>query len=309
MTTRMLSRDTQLANEYTFSRKFIDNYLKKEIQDNPDMVAKVTEGARLLSVWMAKVYGYDSKNARLAQLVDVDLEELVMQLFVGVAYCQTPELFTSVSAQLASRLKFDDKADSILTVAEMLAVLCMTDAFDIVKGEASDSLVVQSNIPLSQRLIGYVIQSGYLPPMVCEPLTVNSNYESAYLTQNDSLILGKANGHSVDICLDVINKQNSVALKLDLDFLKTVEEEPSHALDTPEKVQQWAEFKRQSYQRYLLIAQQGNRFWLTNKVDKRGRMYAQGYHITTQGSGFKKASINFANEELIEGVPPEFMVQ
>ncbi|WP_289101010.1 hypothetical protein [uncultured Marinobacter sp.] len=303
MTQRMLPRDTQLANEYTFSRKFIDGYILKEIESNPDMIAKVNHGVQLLTDWLAKDHGYASKNHRLAQLADIDLEELVKQLFVGVAYCQTPELFTSVTAMLAGRVKFDDKADSILTVAEIMSVLCLTDAFDIIKGEASDSLVIQSNIPLSDQLLRYVVQSGYLPPMVCEPEHVSSNYDSGYLTHNDCLILGKANGHSGDICLDVINKQNSVALKLDLDFLKTVEEEPAHDLDTPEKAQQWAEFKRQSYQRYLLIAQQGNQFWLTNKVDKRGRLYSQGYHITTQGSGFKKAMIEFAEEEIVEGVP------
>ncbi len=303
MTTMMLPHDMQLANEYVYSRKFIDQYIDIEIRGNPDMEAKVAEGITLLTDWLAKDHGYDSKNTRLAQLQGIDLEELVRALFTGVAYCQTPELFTSVTAQLAGRLKFDDKRDSILTVAEMMAVLCLTDAFDIVKADKFDSLVIQSRIPLSQRLIGYVIQSGYLPPLVCEPEELTSNYDSAYLTHNDSLILGKANGHSGDICLDVINTQNKVALKLDLDFLSTVEEEPSFELDTPEKIQQWSQFKRESYQRYRLIAGQGNRFWLANKVDKRLRLYAQGYHITTQGTGFKKAMVEFADEEIVEGVP------
>ncbi len=303
MTMRLSPEEIQYSNEYSFSRKFIDRYIDMEIRDNPDMEAKVAEGITLLEDWLAKDHGYDSKNTRLAQLQGIDLEELVRALFTGVAYCQTPELFTSVTAQLAGRLKFDDKRDSILTVAEMMAVLCLTDAFDILKADKFDSLVIQSRIPLSQRLIGYVIQSGYLPPMVCEPKELTSNYDSAYLTHNDSLILGKANGHSGDICLDVINKQNKVALKLDLDFLCTVEEEPSFALDTPEKIQQWSQFKRESYQRYRLIAGQGNRFWLANKVDKRLRLYAQGYHISTQATGFKKAMIEFADEELVTGVP------
>jgi len=298
----MLPHDMQLSNEYRFSRKFIDQYIDSEIRDNPDMELKVQEGVELLDVWIAKDHGYASKNARMAQLTSIELEPLVRSLFVGVAYCQTPELFTSVSAQLASRLKFDDKADSILTVAEMLAVLCETDAYDIIKGDASDSLVIQSLIPISQRLVRYVMQSGYLPPLVCVPDELKNNYDSGYLTYNDCLVLGKKNGHSGDLCLDVLNKQNKIAMKLDLDFLSTVEEEPTFDLDTPEKVQQWGQFKNESYQRYSLIAKQGNKFYLTNKVDMRGRLYAQGYHISTQSTGHKKAMIEFAHEELVTGV-------
>ena len=78
---------------------------------------------------------------------------------------------------------------------------------------------------------------------------------------------------------------------------------PKKPLDTVEKLHQWGVFKADSYNRYLLIAGQGNRFWLTNKVDTRGRLYAQGYHISTQGSAFKKAMIEFADEEIVTGVP------
>jgi len=237
----------------------------------------------------------------MAQIQQLELEPLVMQIFVGVAYCQIPELFTGVTAQLASRLAFDDRKDSIQTIAEMVAVLCQTDAFDIIKPSEQASLLIQSNIPLSTQLLDYIARSNYLPPMVCEPKEVTHNYESGYLTHSDCVVLGQKNGHDGDLCLDVINKQNRVPLKLDLEFLSTVEENPTFELDSPDKIQNWSQFKYDSYHMYRLIKDQT--FYLTNRVDKRGRLYAQGYHITTQGTGFKKASINFANEELVEGVP------
>lgn len=321
----MLQREAQLANEYRYSRKHIDRYIDQEIRNHPDMEAKVQHGIALLQGWLNQSY-YPSKDARLAQLHGMDLEETVRRIFVGVAYCQTPELFTSVTGQLAGALKMSDKGDSILTIGEMLAVLCITDAFDIIKADRSASLVVQSLIPLSEELLGYIHQSRYLPPMVCEPMPVTSNFESPYLTHNDSLILGKGNSHSEDICLDVINTQNQVPLKLDLDFLCQIEEEPTRDMtpqaildaarrdgqymseveahqESSERYANWMNFKAQSYETYQLLAKQGNRFWLTHKVDKRGRMYAQGYHVTTQGSAFKKAMIEFADEELVTGVP------
>ena len=52
-----------------------------------------------------------------------------------------------------------------------------------------------------------------------------------------------------------------------------------------------------------LLAKQGNQFYLTHKVDKRLRLYAQGYHVTTQGSPFKKASIELHKEEIVNGAP------
>lgn len=188
-------------------------------------------------------------------------------------------------------------------MAEILAVLCLTDAYDINKANKMASLVLVSRIPLSDQLIQFINDSAYLPPMVCEPLELENNYSSGYLSHKDSLILGNGNHHEGDICIDVLNRINKVALKLDTQFLSKVEEEPTFELDTPEKILQWDNFKRQSYSFYKLMVNQGNEFYLTNKVDKRGRIYASGYHITTQGTAFKKSCIELAKEEIVQGMP------
>jgi hypothetical protein len=266
------------------------------------MQAKIQHGIALLQSWMNKDY-YPSKNARLAQLQGMDLEQMVRKIFINVAYCQIPELFTSVTAQLAGVLKMSEKSDGITTIGEMLAVLCLTDAFDILKADRTASLVVQSCIPISDDLITYVTESRYLPPLVCQPELLTNNYESPYLTHNDCLVLGKANAHSEDICLDVINIQNSIPMKLNTEFLSTVEEEPSHPLDNQRKREQWDKFKQQSYELYSLMVKQGNNFYFAHKVDKRGRLYAAGYHISPQGSSFKKGMLEFAEAEVVTGVP------
>jgi hypothetical protein len=307
MPTHMLPRDMQLSNEFRYSKKHIDTYIAQEIAGNPDTEAKVQKGVALLLSWLNQSY-YASKNARLAQMQGIDLEETVRKIFVNVTYCQIPELFTSVTAQLAGVLKMSDKSDSITTIGEMLAVLCLTDAFDIVKTERSASLVVQSHLPVSEALISYITQSRYLPPMVCTPETITNNYESPYLTHNDCVILGKGNAHSGDVCLDILNRQNSIPMKLNLDFLSSVEEEPTHVLDDQRKWEQWHTFKRESYEIYTLLAKQGNRFYFHHKVDKRGRCYSQGYHVTPQGSSFKKAMLEFAEEEAVTGVPDHLRV-
>lgn len=292
----------QEENESRYNRKHIDGYIREALKNSPDMQAKILQGIELIESYKAGQY-YTSKMVRIAQLKGLDVRELITDIFVGVAYFQREELFTSVTAQMAGRLRFSDKTEAITTVAEIMAVLCQTDAYDICKANRMASLMVISRIPLDEQLITFIEESQYLPPMVCEPLELMNNFSSGYLSHNDSLILGSGNHHDGDICLDVLNLINKVALQLDTQFLSSVEEEPTFDLDTPEKIAQWNRFKKQSYLFYSLIANQGNQFYLTNKVDKRGRIYAQGYHISTQGTAFKKAAIELTHEEIIEGVP------
>lgn len=288
--------------EEHYNRKHIDTKIREAIQAHPDMQAKLKQGAKMVQAYLEGNY-YASKMARICQLNGMNVPALVLDMFVGVAYCLRPELFTSVTAQMAARLNFSDRTEAITTVAELLAVLCQTDAFDITKANKQASLMLVSCIPLPKSLIEFIENSQYLPPMVCEPLPLSHNHSSGYLTHNDSLILGSGNHHDGDICLDVLNTMNRVAFKLDLDFLSTVEEEPTFELDTQDKADQWRRFKTQSYHFYELMAKNGNRFYFTHKVDKRGRIYSCGYHLNPQGASFKKAMLELAKEELVEGVP------
>lgn len=291
--------------ERKYNKKHIDGYIRQEILDNPVMVDKINQGVALLEEYRSKTYSYQSKNARIAQLQSLDLYELTISVFIGIAYCVKEVLFTSITAQMAGRLKFSDKKDGITTIAEIVAVLCNTDAFDIKKAHRMASLTLISRIPLSENLLEFIDNATVLPPMVCQPKQLMNNYTSGYLTHDDSLILGHGNHHDGDICLDVLNLMNQVELKLDTQFLSSVEEQPTFEIDTPEKREQWGDFKRHSYKFYLMLAKVGNHFYLTHKVDKRGRIYACGYHVTTQGTAFKKASIELAKEEYID-VPREF---
>ncbi len=296
----------QECNERRFSRKHIDGYIRDSITSNTVMIKKINQGITLINAYIQKGINkgyYDSKNKRVCQLQGMSIETLVTDIFVGIAYFQREELFTSVTAQMASRLRFSDKLEAITTTAELVAILCQTDAFDINKPSKMASLCVKSMIPLEDKLIRYIEESRCLPPMVCEPLELKTNYQSGYLTHNDSLILGSGNHHDGDLCLDVLNIMNRVQLSLDTQFLSKVEEEPTYDLDTQDKLDNWKMFKRHSYQMYSLIASQGNVMYMTHKVDKRGRIYDTGYHINPQGSSFKKAMVELANEEYITGVP------
>lgn len=288
--------------EETFSRKNIDAKVKQAILSNPVMVAKIAEGVHLVNEYIEGQY-YASKMARVRQLKGLNIEAMITSIFVGIAYFQMETLFTSVCAQIAGRLGFSDKRDAILTMSEILAVLCNTDVFDLIKEDREASLMLVSRIPLEKNLVAYIENSTYLPPMVCKPLPLENNYSSGYLSYKDSLVLGKGNHHDGDLCLDALNIMNGVALRIDEQFLTKCEEVPNHEFSSAEERDQWSRFKWQSYCFYEMLVKMGNRMYLTHKPDKRGRIYAQGYHITTQGSAFKKAMLELANEEVVDGVP------
>lgn len=285
--------------EKTYNRKHIDKKIKEWLLEAHQ--GKIDQGVQLVKDFLNKSY-YTSKNVRIAQIKDMDLPALVLDIYIGLAYCITPELFTSMTAQMAGKLKFNDKPDAIKTVAELVAVLCFTDVFDIYKPMGSPSLHIKFNLKMDKELLSFIVNTAYLPPMLCEPKEITNNYTSGYLTHDDSLVLGRGNHHDGDLCLDVINKMNKVCLKLDTQFLSTLTEKPTFILDDQEKIDQWDKFIKQSYAFYLMLATHDNEFYLTHKVDKRGRIYAQGYHLNTQGTAFKKACIELANEEIVDGV-------
>jgi len=299
-----MNEEQQLKIEQAYSRKLIDGHIRDYLIGKQPYKAMLDRGVGLLRAFLKGEY-YPSKNARLAQLHPMVLEDLVMDVLVQVCYCTQPQMFVSVSGQLASRLGFDDHRDSIMTMAEVLTVVCETDAYDIGKQKAKGSLMICNRIELPRQLTEAIEQSMYLPPMVSEPEELYSNFESPYLSFNDCLILGRHNEHSGDISLDIINRQNAIALSLNEEFLNTVPEESWKELDTAEKQTNWNVFVKQSADVYQLLLEQGNKFWLTNKVDKRGRLYAQGYHVSSQGTSYKKAMLELHQPEIVEGVPNE----
>lgn len=298
-----IQRQTWIEEKY--NAKHTDCKISTFINSDPDILVKCIEGTKLVLEYLNKPY-HESKTKRLAVLKDRDILPLVIDIIVGTAYFRTEELFTSASSQIANRLGFDNKLDEIKTAAELLAVLCETDLFDITKSSKQSSLYLVSKLQLPKAVIEHMDRVKYLPPMVCEPLPLiyksgkpRNNFQSGYLTHNDALVLGKDNNHDGDLCIDVINIVNSVALTLDTEFLSTVEKEPTFELDTREKVKLWETFKEQCYKDYLLMVENGNRLYFNNKVDKRGRMYPQGYYINPMGTSFDKACLELANKEYL----------
>lgn len=314
----MLPEDMQLTNERMYSRRFIDGYIRKELSESELALSLIDKATDWVKEWLFKDH-YPSKNERLKQLQHLDTNRLVMDVIVTVAYVNKPELLVSTASRVANKLGFNNKEDAVRTASELLAIICQTDMFDIYKPEVGDSLMLRNNMRFSDKLTEFVNQTKYLPPMVCVPRELKHNRMSGYLTHNESVILKAHNHHDGDVCLDVLNIHNKTALSLSVEFLMAFKEEPSKDLNQVsnpkkrtraeikkiirDKHEAWEWFQAQSNRVYLLMINQGNKFYLTHRYDKRGRAYASGYHINSQGAKFKKAMLEFHNKEYVEGAP------
>lgn len=162
---------------------------------------------------------------------------------------------------------------------------------------------------VDQKTKNLMNQYQYLPPMTVPPLPVYGTRGSGYLTiRNDSLLL-KNNHHEGDFCVSHLNRLNQIPLSINADIVKGIRNEWKH-IDKPKPGEKFEEYKlrQEAFEKYerdsfwiiAMLIEMGNEFWLTHKYDKRGRSYAQGYHVNTQGNTWNKACIEFHKPEVVE---------
>lgn len=147
----------------------------------------------------------------------------------------------------------------------------------------------------------------YPLPMVVPPKTLETNHDTGYYTGSGSAIL-RHNHHDEDICLDHLNQVNKMRFRINRDVANTVKNRWRN-LDKPKPDEEVSEYQKRvkAFEKYdrtahdvmdhLGIAAEGE-FYLTHKVDKRGRTYCQGYVVNYQGTAWNKAVIEFANQEV-----------
>lgn len=142
-------------------------------------------------------------------------------------------------------------------------------------------------------------------PMVEQPVHVTRNNMTGYRTIKGSLIL-KDNHHDDDICLDHINRVNSVPLSLNFRVVRHIQNEwkgigpyqPGEDVDKYQKRQKaFAKYDTCSREVIDFIAASTDEFYLTHNYDKRGRTYARGYYIQYQGNDWSKSIVMFPEVE------------
>ena len=289
-------------NQSTFEHTLHPYHISKDIQEY--LLDKYTDEIDSLTTslreYISQSY-WDSKNERL-QAINKDLTKVILNILtqtVLIASDYVP-LLSICSSQSFGLGRYHD----IQTCADVLWLINQTDLIliDIV----NDTRYIQSNMELPDELVDRLTLMCVLPPMLVKPRTLRHNKSCGYLTINkDSLILGdKENYHDECISLDVLNTLNSQALCLDLDICYKFQKEFKSEFDkdTDEYLNQRKTYERAKEQfEFFRDKIQDKTIFFTHKVDKRGRVYSQGYTFNTMGTSFEKACINLKTKEFVEG--------
>lgn len=273
-------------NQSIFEYTLHPYHISKDIQEY--LLGKYTDEIDSLTTslreYISQSY-WDSKNKRL-QAINKDLTKVILNILtqtvlIASDYVPLLTICSSVSFGLG---RYHD----IQTCADVLWLINQTDLIliDIV----DDTRYIQSNMELPDELVNRLTLMCVLPPMLVKPRTLRHNKSCGYLTINkDSLILGdKENYHDECISLDVLNTLNSQAYQLNLDICYKYENKLTHN-------------KAKEQFEYFRDVIQDKTIFFTHKVDKRGRVYSQGYQFNTMGSSFEKACINLKTKEFVEG--------
>lgn len=277
--------------------KDIKEYLLAEYADDISNIKTVLQDYLNQDYW-------DSKNERLAIIKTLDLETVILDVLTSIVLIAN-DYMPLISVCSAKQIRDMDKVQSATTMGELLHCIDTTELilWDITK---DNKRIIKSNMALSDELENRLKLLCVLPPMMVKPRKLIHNRSSGFLTiKSDSLILGdKENHHDECVSLDVLNTLNSQALCLDLDICYKFEKEFTSDFDrdtdeyknqkkTYDKAKEQFEFFRDNLA--------DSAIFFTHKVDKRGRVYSQGYQMNTQGTSYEKACINLKTKEYVTG--------
>lgn len=301
-----MSRLIQEETELRLSKKTLDRKFRKEVESNPDLMEVFRQCVADLDKHYLGGDHYPQKNARLA-LLTLDDDIIPLMHHILFVTCKFNRLsLSNLCGQCAGSVNATTQYYKLQTVGEVAAYMGKHGLLGLIMPRDAESgmLTIQNYFTPSQEFRDHAAQCMYLPPMVCKPDRLTHNKDSVWLvTPFGSLITKKFNHHDGDISLDVINRKNRIPLSLSQEFLTQVDEVYSDNVATdPEKLAQYQRFQAKSYEVFKYIICNGNRMYLPHKKDKRNRTYAQGYHCSYQGNSFRKAMVEFADKEIVEGV-------
>lgn len=299
----MLSRHEQQANvEQVYSRKNIRNLVKEDVNPEHPVFLDI---CRLIQTYRHQAGGaYPSKAIRIRYLDGkITNEEIATELLAVLLPIQEVSPIQSLASQIGLALGYDNILDGVKTGAELIAVCEQSGAYTIYKHtdelNETGTLSVRSNFKLDDKTADLIAKTKFLPPMLCEPNDWTNNHNGGALQGSGSCILGAMNHHNGNQSLDVLNMLQHIPWQLNemVDYV----EKSNKALDTHDKLTQFELMKNQSTIVYNELMDGGNQFHFSWKNDSRGRMYSQGYHLHLQSTQYKKAILDFYDEELIEG--------
>lgn len=255
----------QYQTELKHNQSRINRLVDDNLLDDPEIEMKFNQAVSLV---IKKMF---QPNIPMSVLLNMEADMMKILRIV----CTEPK-GTTFSA-LIGRMRTSDNPEDTARIGEIALQMCKAELFDLVQ-TSNGYLDVKPIFVCDADVLAEVHDKEHMPPMICKPKKLTRNTSSAYLSVDvSSLICGRGNHHDGELCLDALNILNSVPLEL-----------------APMYIKDWST-------EHTYILENGNKFYLPHKYDKRGRIYCQGWNISYQSHEEKKAQINFSQKEIIEG--------
>lgn len=302
---------TQNQIEHILHKQHVLEDLRQSLEQ--DIPEYIDSAVILYSEWLEDVK-WDSHERRKETIRYHDKRQIVTKILTAITmYCQNMMTLVSIGSMINLTDELE-KLDNVQLSCDLIALLEPVGLYELVRN-MSGTITVHSCIEPNKSILRRMRIGCYLPPMVCKPDTLYSNNDSGYKTINkDSLMCqGRKNEHSGNIGLDVLNIINANKYELDnhiSDDVKPWHREILSATAISELCQEDLDIynaelvTREKYleqYNYLKTLIANRTIWFTHKVDKRGRVYAQAYHFSTQGTDYDKACISLKHKEYITG--------
>lgn len=204
------------------------------------------------------------------------------------------------------RRHFEHEEKPAQACADMLLKACEEDLCNY--DPMSGMVIMRPDFNITSDVQERLDRFQYPLPMIEAPRPVTHNKQTGYRTIKRSVIL-KNNHHEDDVCLEHLNRMNAQKLALNPSVVafvqnsweglaKKKDDETDEEFAARKKA--FAKYDRVSRDVLDSLALQGGGFWLTHAYDKRGRTYAQGYHVNYQGNDWNKACVQFARAEKLK---------
>ena len=201
-------------------------------------------------------------------------------------------------------------------VADQLVILAELDYMDVIErvshnvetGKTTSTWVFNIKYDVSDDIHEMLNKYQFPLPMLVHPRKLTRNFDTGYLTILNPVILnGSDYFDDVDVCLDHLNRMNHVALEINMEVAHS--KEGQFISPTREPDEDFKEFQKRQKQAVKFyettvdvmdtIQSLGGEFHLTHRFDRRGRCYASGYHINSQGDDYRKAMLVLHRKEIL----------
>lgn len=158
-----------------------------------------------------------------------------------------------------------------------------------------------TNLVLDEQTQSELDKFMYPLPLVIEPKKLASNKDTGYWYSPSGSVILKNNFTLDDVNLDHINKINSIAYRINADVLWNQNNKWENcSFTTIQQKKNFEKFNTLQKKTCALYLSLGNKFYLTSKYDKRGRVYYQGYWLNPQGNDYAKALVEFNKGEKLQ---------